>query len=38
LYTLGNGHVIWNNAVLTQSGTAGTAHKITISGNATCGT
>jgi hypothetical protein len=38
LYTLGNGHVIWNNAVLTQSGTAGTAHKITISGNATWGT
>jgi hypothetical protein len=37
LYTLGNGHVIWNNAVLTQTSPSG-AGTITISGNATCGT
>lgn len=38
LYTLGNGHVIWNHAVLTQSGAGGAGHKVTISGDATCGT
>ena len=38
LYTLGNGHVIWNNAVLTQTSAGGAGHKITISGDATCGT
>ena len=37
LYTLGNGHVIWNNAVLTQTSPSG-AGTITISGDATCGT
>jgi hypothetical protein len=36
LYTLGNGHVVWNNAVLTQTNPSG-AGTITISGDATCG-
>ena len=36
LYTLGNGHVIWNNAVLTQTSPGG-AGTITITGDATCG-
>jgi hypothetical protein len=38
LYTLGSGHVRWNNAVLTQSGTGGARHTITVNGDATCGT
>jgi hypothetical protein len=38
LYTLGSGQVKWNNAVLTQTGTGGAGHTVTISGNATCGT
>jgi hypothetical protein len=38
LYTAGGGHVHWNNAVLTQTGTRGAEHTITISGDATCGT
>ncbi len=38
LYTLGNGHVIWNHAVLTQTGTGGAGHTITVNGDATCGT
>jgi hypothetical protein len=38
LYTPGNGHVIWNNAVMTQTGAGGAGHTITINGNATCGT
>ena len=38
LYTLGNGHVIWNHAVLTESGTGGAGHTITVNGDATCGT
>ena len=38
LYTLGNGHVHWNNAMLTQAGPGGTGHTITINGDATCGT
>jgi len=38
LYTLGNGHVIWNNAVLTQTSPGSAGHTITISGDATCGT
>jgi hypothetical protein len=38
LYTLGNGHAIWNNAVLTQTSPSGGAGTITISGDATCGT
>lgn len=38
LYTLGNGHVIWNHAVLTQTGADGAGHTITVSGDATCGT
>jgi hypothetical protein len=37
LYTLTNGHVRWNDAVLTQSGAGGSGHTITISGDATCG-
>ena len=36
LYTLGNGHVIWNKAVLAQTNPSG-AGSITISGDATCG-
>jgi hypothetical protein len=38
LYTPGNGHVQWNNGVLTQTGTGGAGHTITISGDAGCGT
>jgi hypothetical protein len=38
IYTPGNGHVIWNNAVMTQTGAGGAGHTITINGNATCGT
>ncbi len=38
LYTLGNGHVRWNNAALTESGAGGAGHTITINGDATCGT
>ena len=38
LYTLGNGHVHWNNATLTQTGAGGAGHTITINGDATCGT
>jgi hypothetical protein len=38
LYTLGNGHVVWNHAVLTQTGTGGAGHTITVNGDATCGT
>ena len=38
LYTLGNGHVIWNHAVLTQTGTGGAGHTVTVTGDATCGT
>ena len=38
LYTLGNGHVVWHHAELTQTGTGGAGHTITINGDATCGT
>jgi hypothetical protein len=38
LYTPGNGHVQWNNAVMTQTGAGGTGHTITINGDAVCGT
>jgi len=38
LYTPGNGHVQWNNAVMTQTGAGGAGHTITINGDATCGT
>ena len=38
LYTLGSGHVIWNHAVLTQTGTGGAGHTITVNGDATCDT
>lgn len=38
LYTPGNGHVQWDNAVLTQTGAGGAGHTITISGDAGCGT
>ena len=38
LYTLANGHVHWNNAVLTETGAGGAGHTITIDGDATCGT
>ena len=38
LYTLGNGHVVWNHAVLTQTGTGGAGHTVTVNGDATCGT
>jgi hypothetical protein len=38
LYTLGNGHVIWNHGVLTQTGAGGAGHTITVTGDATCGT
>jgi|HubBroStandDraft_6_1064221.scaffolds.fasta_scaffold00440_8 hypothetical protein len=38
LYTLGNGHVHWNNATLTQTGAGGAGHTIVINGDATCGT
>jgi len=38
LYTVANGHVHWNNAVLTQTGAGGAGHTITINGDATCGT
>jgi hypothetical protein len=38
LYTPGNGHVQWNNAVLTQTGAGGAGHTVTISGDAGCGT
>jgi hypothetical protein len=37
LYTLTNGDVHWNGAVLTQSGAGAAGHTITISGDATCG-
>jgi hypothetical protein len=36
LYTVGNGHVTWTNAVLAQTNPKG-AGSITISGDATCG-
>jgi len=38
LYTLGNGHVVWNHAVLTQTGTGSAGQTITVNGDATCGT
>jgi hypothetical protein len=37
LYTLTNGHVHWNDAVLTQTGANAAGHSITIAGDATCG-
>jgi hypothetical protein len=38
LYTPGNGHVQWHNAVMTQTGAGGAGHTITVSGDAGCGT
>src|SRR5579863_1679147 len=38
LYTPGNDHVQWNNAVMTQTGAGGAGHTITINGDAVCGT
>jgi hypothetical protein len=38
LYTPGNGHVQWNNGVMTQTGAGGAGHTITVNGDAGCGT